>query len=272
MAKTKSKSKPKAKRMGMKGKRSAGKARAKYNNNTFSTTCRWVADLYATTGVTVDNYVSFDMTPLSGASAVYNTRDYTVWSKVFDQYRITSATVTFTSRANVFDIGSLASETVPYSEASTNYLFSAFDRDSAVPTNLQAIQTLRSCSKHNILKTFTRSYRFKYPNNTWIDTDSSTPKEIWKACGLEAHYGIYGENLPFPSAFLLQSNPIGSIQVVYHVVFRGQRLVNVGLDKENNQVVLGTPEPDMKVPSNVTVRSGMQNITTTPLDNECDDV
>lgn len=234
------------------------------NANTFKTTCRWNADVGVTSGVTVSNYVYFDASALQGYARIGLTREYAIYSKLFDQFRVTGVTMRVVPRSNTQDL--IIASTTPVTE-NGSYVFSAFDVDSVIPSNLNAIQTMRSARKHSILKPFTRVFRYKYGDSSWLDTatdySSGTPLSNWLAKGLYAHFGFYSENLN-----LRTDQPWATVEIQWHIVFRGQRLVNVSQD-ESGQIVLGNPEAEMKPLTEVSVLSGLKDIADS---NELDDV
>lgn len=245
------------------GKARVGRAIANKNSNTFKTTCKWNATSTLTGGVTVDNYVYIDACALQGVASVPQTREYSVYSKLFDQYRVTGVTLKVVPRATTSDVVLEASTPV---DASNQFVYSAFDIDSPIPSSILAIQTMRSCRKHSTLKPIVRTFKYKYGDNSWLDTatdyGSGAPVSNWLSKGLYAHFGLYGENM-----YANTSTPWATIEILYHVVFRGQRLVNVSQD-ESGQIVLGNPEAEMKVPSSLTVLSGLKPLADS---NELDD-
>lgn len=240
------------------------KSVANTNSNTFKTTCKWNATSTLTSGITVGNYVYIDSCALQGVAAVAQTREFSVYSKLFDQYRVTGVTMRIVPRASTSDVTLSASTPV---DESNQFVYSAFDVDSPIPSSILAIQTMRSCRKHSTLKPIVRTFKYKYGDNSWLDTatdySSGTPVSNWLSKGLYAHFGIYGENV-----YANMSTPWATIELLYHVVFRGQRLVNVSQD-EAGQVLLGNPEAEMKPPSSLTILTGFKPLADS---NELDDV
>jgi len=245
------------------------KAISNMNANTFSTACRWNAGTIAMTGTgPVANYIYGSGSALSGVWSVKQTREFAVYSKIFDQYRVTGVTLRYYPRGNVESISEANVQNASAGFPSSQYIFSSFDIDSPLPSNINAIQTLRSTRKHNLLKSWTRSFRYTYKDNSWLDTDlsydTSPPVSNWVAKGLYGNFGFYAENVPYAPGS--GSPVVAQVEVIYHVVFRGQRLVNVSQTEDGN-ITIGNPEPDMKPQSDFVVQSGLK-----PVDdvNECD--
>lgn len=256
------------------GRRNAKKALKKrvsnMNANSFSTRAVWNAGLTLTAGnvgTPVLNYVYGSGSALQGVWSVQQTREYAVYSKLFDQFRVTGVTLRYIPRANVQSINEAVAQNQANLNAYNNTIYSSYDVDSAIPSSLQPIQTMRSTRKHSFMKKWSRSFRYTYKDNTWLDTDldySGTKLSNFLAKGLYANFGFYGENLAVSPA---NSPPtIAQLEVIYHIVFRGQRLVNVSQDESGN-IVLGTPEPDMKPLSEFTLLSGLKSNDDI---NECD--
>lgn len=243
--------------------RRKGRAVANTNSNSFKTACKWNAVQTVSSGVTVDNYIYFDTSALVGVANVATTREYSVYSKLFDQFRITGVTMKIVPRATTADVVLQASSPV---DASNQFVYSAFDVDSSIPSNIQAIQTMRSVRKHSTLKPIVRTFKYKYGDNSWLDTatdyTSGLPLSNWLSKGLYAHFGIYGENL-----YVNAATPWATIEIIYHVVFRGQRLVNVS-QTEDGLITLGNPEATMKEISPITSLSGLKPVAD---ENELDD-
>lgn len=242
------------------GKRRAGKVRANYNNSQLKMDGKINGSLFVTQGVTVTNYSYFDVCALTGNTSALLTREYQVYSKLFDQFRITGVTLNIKPRMNV---QTLTDSYVPH-PGDSQTVFSAFDVDSPIPSNLAAIQTMKSARKHSILKQFTRTFKYKYNDNSWLDTSGnySTVLSNWLSKGLYAHFGLYGENMLFSS-----NTPWCEFQLIYHFVFRGPKAMNVSKDDLGN-IILGEPEPEMKPLSSIELTTVLKPISD---DNEADD-
>lgn len=246
------------------------KALTNMNQNSFSTACRWEAGIGIVPGEgSVSNYVYFSSSALQGVCAVKNTREFAVYSKLFDQFRITGVSLKFIPRASVQSVSEVNAQIVATpSIPSTQIAYSSWDQDSAIPSSVAAIQTMRSTRKHDMLKTWKRSFRYTYKDNSWLDTgltyDVVPGVSNWVSKGLYGNFGFYGENLPFVPG---DGAPIiGQVEIIYHVVFRGQRLVNVS-ETEDGLVTLGNPEPTMKPLSTLDVQTKLKDVAD---DNECD--
>lgn len=240
------------------------------NQNTFSTACRWEAGVSAISGSgPVQNYVYGSGSALAGAYSLASTREYQVYSKIFDQFRVTGVTLKYIPRANVQSVSEVNVQSASSGFPTTQVIYSSWDEDGAIPSSVGAIQTMRSTRKHSLLRTWKRSFRYTYKDNSWLDTDTQydvTPAlSNWKSKGLYGNFGFYGENVPF-SPGAVGSPVVAQMEVIYHVVFRGQRLINVSLD-ESGQILLGNPEPEMKEQSGFEVHTVLKPLSDT---NECD--
>lgn len=235
------------------------------NQNTFSTACKWNAGITITPGPGGSgptNYLYFTSSALTGTASLQYTREHVLFSKIYDQYRVTGVTMKFIPAFNVANIA----DALEFGQES-QVLYSSWDMDSALPSSSAAIQTLRSTRKHNIRRPFKRTFRYTYKDNSWLDTgstyDVAPPVSNWVSKGLYGNFGFYGENLPYPTT---EAITVGQIEVIYHVVYRGQRLVNVSQD-ESGQILLGNPEPTMKPTSDLVVTTTLKPLAD---DNECD--
>lgn len=232
------------------------------NQNTFSTSARWNASIQMTAGPGVSGpstFLYFTTSALDGVAQLAFTREHVVYSKLFDQYRVTGVTMRFIPSVNMTTLSTSA-------VTSQGFIYSSWDQDNAIPSSLQPIQTLRSTRKHDFRRKIARSFRYTYKDNSWLDTDTdygSTRLSNWISKGLYGNFGLYAENLPYAATDLA-----GSIEIVYHVVYRGQRIVNVS-QTEEGLVTLGNPEADVKPVSTLIVHSGLKDLAD---DNELDDV
>lgn len=238
------------------------------NGNTFSTAARWNAVIASTPGPGSpgpESYVYFSASALQGTSAIKYTREHAVYSKLFDQFRITGVTMRFIPKVSMTTLTDEFTTT-----ANQVTMFSAWDQDGPLPSASAPIQTMRSCRKHDFRRKFSRTFRYTYKDNSWLDTGSdyeSTQVSNWVSKGLYGNYGFYGENLPIDPGSP-DNGVIGTIEVLYHVVYRGQRLVNIS-ETEDGLIQLGNPDAPVKPQSALTVLSGFKPIDD---DNELDDV
>lgn len=263
--------KPMRRRRARKGRKMALKrAITNKNQNTFSTACRWNASIQVTPGPGgsgPQTFLYFTTSALDGVAQLAYTREHVVYSKLFDQYRITGVTMRFIPQ---FTQTMLVDQASVPTGLIGNFIYSSWDQDNAIPSSLQPIQTLRSTRKHDFRRKIARSFRYTYKDNSWLDTDTdynSTRLSNWISKGLYGNFGVYAENLPYDPAD--PTNGVaGSIEVVYHVVYRGQRIVNVS-QTEGGLVTLGNPEADVKPVSTLIVHSGLKDPAD---DNELDDV
>lgn len=266
-------------RKGYRGKRNyrkklaIGRAIANYNADTFKTTSTWIADVKTvSTDGGLTNYLYFDACALTGFASLANSQQFFLYKKIFDQYRVTGVTMSW--KPKITQLTGLDTTTVP--ELTPNFdniIWSAFDQDSPVPSSEKNIQVNRSCRRHKFTSAFKRSFRYKYPNGTWLDTSTNYQADAQgnvnpaiKMTGLYAHYGFYAQNIPAPMGAAPVN--VGQVQITYHLVFRGQSFNNVGYDPEVDVVVIGANEPPMRPLSDVTKHTTIQTVTVTGLTNQ----
>lgn len=240
---------------------------ANYNAQGYKTTATWVADIKSTpNGLT--NYVYFDACALEGVANVMKTNQHLLFRKIFDQYRVTGVTMKFIPRVTTLTQEALVDPAI--TPGYQGEVFSCFDIDSPIPSNLVGIQAHRSTRRHKITSKITRSFRYRYPNGMWLDSStdyqSATLTNV-KQQGLYAHFGLYAEQWPVDSANEVPL-PVGRVEITYHIVYRGQAVTNLGIDETKGAVVITENEQPQKTPSDVVVWSAPQNVTITGLVNE----
>lgn len=255
------------KRMGNPFKKTSKKqiTKSNYNANTYKTTCHWIADVAPKQGLLLTNYLYFDACAHGTAAAIEKTAEHTLYRKIFDQYRITGVKMTWKPKVNVASASEVAGGALNDFQG---VVYSSYDVDSEIPSSIINLQTRRSTRQHRIFKAFSRTFKYKYPNGMWLDTNvdyttnPSTPREL----GWLAHFGIYGEDLPELSG-AITDKALGTVEITYSVVYRGQTITNAGYDADKDIVVLGNNEVPSKAQSDIVPHSGYQSVTVTGLAN-----
>lgn len=254
-------------------RKARGLALANYNAAQFHTKATWVADVRATPIVdSLNNYVLFDNCAFGTASGIDKTNQHVLFKKIYDQFRIKAVKMKFYPRFNVSTVGDAAAADAQTQLTQPQYtaeMWTVYDRDSKIPSNLIDIQAHPSARRHRIGRTLTRSFKYRYPNGNWIDTNqdyNTTPPNLFlKEQGLYAHQGFYAQNYP---AIMDESLPVvGRVEITYYVVYRGLVLTNIGIDAEKDIVVLSSNEVAQKDPSDVVPYTGVQSVSVSGLVN-----
>lgn len=185
--------------------------------------------------------------------------EYQVQNKLFDEFCITSMSVTYKPTANYTSI-----QTVNSDARSDPLIYSVVDRDGQIPFNntldmSEKWQQYDSCKRSHYLRRTTRTVTCK---KFWVNCQqANVPIGIqyqpFINAGLIQTVGFYGQNMPG----LNDGDFIGNYEITYRVQFRGKKSTALTYDPKTGSVIVTPIEamPNPVLPSNITFGIRGQN-------------
>jgi len=189
----------------------------------------------ATAG-TAGNYGYSAFSPMNAtAVSVNQSAEFMVQAKLYDEFCVTSMTVTYIPNATENNLAT------GLGSGQQNSLHSWVDRDGGTPVStsidsVKAIQAYDSAKRGTIIKRHSRTVKCK---RFWQDCNQnslSAPFQLtspYAQAGLLQLVGFYVEKLPFAAATTL-----GSFLVSWKVAFRGKKAMNLSYDPLSGSVIM----------------------------------
>lgn len=211
-------------------KRKFKSGRSSSNSDTFSTTISGTLALTPSQGAGTNNYLYGLVSMLNNATGVLNlttSKEFLMWRNLYDQFRVTLMKVKLIPKGNVVDLvnANLQQESGVLGNVTygNGRYYTAIDRDSGIPSDVDAIMRYSSHREHKVTSPATRFYYVKYPTGVWLDAQTSTTNELRASLGLFGTVGWYAENLPEATS-TLRNTPNFSLEVSWDVTFKGKAI------------------------------------------------
>lgn len=197
------------------------KAKAKRNMDTFFLKTKDTAVILPQQGGLVANYIyqQFQLDPTGAFAAYIQNAEFNLYRLQYDKFRVNSVKVTFIPKANVLDQAQAQNDA--FNTTGDGAIHSCIDRDSIAPSSIAKISRYPSYRKHDIKKTWSRSYSVRYPTGVWIDCQSPATFSMAKELGLTGGITCYAENV-LEDNYELWNEPWATVLVETNIVFQGK--------------------------------------------------
>jgi len=180
-------------------------------------------------------YSYYQFSPQNANSTnVANHPEFAAQSKLYDEFKVSSVTVSFKPFMTVQSYVNTLKPT-------DNQMYLAVDRDggtilTAATNTVQALQAYDSVKAHAITKPWKRTLKLK---SWWCDCTvpnlipGGGASQPWINSGAIQTLHVYVENL-----FITNMSPVGEITYTYNVQFRGKKPVSFTYEPNSGSVVI----------------------------------
>lgn len=212
------------------------------NQNVHKVIARYSLDAAPSQGLTVNNYMyavlSGPYSVYSGATYLYNTKEWAIYSKLFDRWRLAGVKARFVPLGNMVDFQwGAVNQGDGVIAPSTHRLHSVVDQDGPAPDDISILRTYASYRSSKMYKTLTRKLGYKYAKNQWFDT-SAPPTETneSKESSFSKAITVYGENFPESNGTVINV-PMYRLEIEYYLVFQGLSIGSISKTTEGHIVL-----------------------------------